>query len=132
MSLPAPLRQAVRERAGHRCEYCRMKQSWEGYYSYHVEHVIAQQHRGPDLLKNLALSCRHCNWLKGPNLASIDPDGAQVVLLFQPRTQLWAEHFSMENGRIFGLTAVGRTTLFLLEMNAPHRVEIRLENLADW
>ncbi len=109
-----------------------MRQSWEGYFSYHIEHVIAIQHRGLDTLENLALSCRHCNWLKGPNLASIDPDSDDLVRLFQPRTQLWSDHFQMEAGRIIGLTDVGRTTVFLLEMNAPHRVELRLENQGEW
>jgi len=132
MSLPQPLKQAVRARAANRCEYCRMRQEWESFYSYHVEHVIAQQHRGSNDAENLALACRHCNLLKGPNLTSLDPDGDNVVRLFHPRIQLWPEHFSMEHGYIVGLTDVGRTTAFLLEMNEPHRFELRLENLKDW
>lgn len=132
MALPTALRKLVRERAGHRCEYCRMRQAWEPYQSYHVEHVIAQQHRGQDVLDNLAYACQHCNWIKGPNLTSIDPDGHKVVRLFDPRRQKWEEHFRMEDSRILGLTQVGRTTVFLLEMNAPHRVELRLENLESW
>lgn len=129
MSLSAAMKRAVRERAGHRCEYCRMRQAWESYQPYHVEHVIAQQHRGQDVLDNLAYACHHCNWNKGPNLTSIDPDGDQVVSLFHPRHQAREEHFRMENGRVIGATEVGRTTTFLLEMNAPHRVELRLANL---
>ncbi|MBL9117488.1 MAG: HNH endonuclease [Verrucomicrobiaceae bacterium] len=109
-----------------------MRHRWEPFQSYHVEHIVAQQHRGTSTLENLALACRHCNLLKGPNLTSTDPDGDAVVRLFHPRTQLWHEHFSMDDGRITALTSVGRTTMFLLEMNAPHRLELRQENLWDW
>lgn len=132
MSLSQPLKQAVRARALDRCEYCLMRQAWEAFYPYHVEHIIAQQHRGPGELANLALACRHCNLLKGPNLTSLDPDSDHLVRLFHPREQLWSDHFRMEAGYILGLTSVGRTTVFLLEMNAPHRLELRMENLDSW
>ena len=97
-------------------------------FVYHVEHVVARQHGGGDSLSNLALSCRHCNLLKGPNLTSLDPDNRTLVRLFDPRTQAWNEHFALVDGQIRGLTEIGRTTVFLLEMNAPHRVELRLVN----
>lgn len=132
MSLPATVRQAVRERAADRCEYCRMRQEWEPFYPYHIEHVVAQQHRGSDDLDNLALACRNCNLLKGPNLTGLDPDGDHLVRLFHPRSQHWHEHFRMEQGFVIGQTDVGRTTAFLLEMNSPHRLELRMVNLADW
>lgn len=132
MSLPQPLKQAVRARASDRCEYCLMRQAWEAFYPYHVEHIIAQQHRGQDDFENLALACRHCNLLKGPNLTSLDPDSDHLVRLFHPREQLWKDHFRIEGGYILGLTNVGRTTVFLLEMNAPHRLELRMENLESW
>ncbi|MGV3659463.1 MAG: HNH endonuclease [Prosthecobacter sp.] len=54
------------------------------FIPYHVEHIIAQQHRGQDDLENLALARRHCNLLKGPNLTSLDPDGDRLVRLFHP------------------------------------------------
>ena len=123
MSIPATARQAVRERAADRCEYCRMRQEWEAFYPYHIEHIVAQQHRGSDDLGNL---------LKGPNLTGLDPDGDHLVRLFHPRTQHWHEHFRMENGYIIGQTDVGRTTVFLLEMNSPHRLELRMVNVSDW
>jgi hypothetical protein len=78
------------------------------------------------------LACRYCNLLKGPNLTSTDPDSDEVVRLYHPRRQLWNEHFLLDAGRIVALTSVGRTTLFLLEMNAPHRLDLRNENLWDW
>ncbi len=108
-----------------------MKEAWEPFYRYHVEHIIAKQHGGPDDTHNLALSCQHCNLLKGPNLTSIDPDTHEVVTLFHPRFQNWVEHFQLKDGRLLGLTACGRTTVFLLQMNAPHRIELRAENLDE-
>ena len=131
MAISAADRRLVRERAKGRCEYCRMAEAWEPFFTYHVEHIQARQHGGPDGSDNLAFACNHCNLLKGPNLASIDPDGGEVTLLFNPRTQAWKEHFRIEAGKVLGLTATGRTTVFLLQMNAPHRIELRLENMDD-
>jgi hypothetical protein len=118
----------VRERAGSRCEYCQMAEAWEGYFSYHIEHIVARQHGGTDDLENLCLACHHCNFHKGPNLTSIDPDGGGVTALFNPRTQVWPEHFRQDGGTVVGMTAVGRTTVFLLQINAAPRLELRLEN----
>ena len=56
-----------------RCEYCRLPQSALPLARFHIEHVIARQHRGGDSPGNLALSCHHCNLHKGPNLSGVDP-----------------------------------------------------------
>ncbi|KAF0178404.1 MAG: restriction endonuclease [Limisphaerales bacterium] len=131
MSVSAADKRLVRERAGGRCEYCRMAETWEPFFSYHVEHIIARQHNGSDSADNLCLACHHCNAFKGPNLTSVDPDGQGVTKLFNPRAQTWTEHFRIESGRLIGLTPEGRTTVFLLQMNAAHRVELRLENMTN-
>jgi hypothetical protein len=129
MSVTVADRRQVRERAAFRCEYCHMAETWEPYFTYHVEHIIARQHGGIDDLSNLCLACHHCNLLKGPNLSSIDPDGDGLTALFNPRTQVWVEHFRIEGGAVVvGLTATGRVTVFLLQMNAPSRLELRHEN----
>jgi 5-methylcytosine-specific restriction endonuclease McrA len=54
------LRQTVRERADHRCEYCCLPQNAEPFFAYHVEHIVARQHGGRDDSENLALACYHC------------------------------------------------------------------------
>jgi hypothetical protein len=77
-------RERVRAHAKGRCEYCRMANDWEPFFPYHVEHIVPRQHRGSDELPNLALSCHHCNLVKGPNLTSIDPDTGIVTELFHP------------------------------------------------
>ena len=128
MALPESLRKKVISRAQGACEYCGMRQEWEPFHSYHVEHIIARQHRGTDDLSNLALACHHCNLFKGPNLTSRDPDGDALVSLFHPRQHVWDEHFKIESAHVLGLTDVGRTTVFLLEMNSDPRVDLRLVN----
>ena len=123
--MDARLRQIVRERAGHRCEYCRLRQAHEPTRPFHVEHIIALQHRGTDDLENLALACQLCNLLKGTNLTSLDPDTNLLTPLFHPRQHVWDEHFRMDGPVIFGLSDLGRTTVWLLEMNCVERVALR-------
>jgi len=85
-------RREVRRRAAERCEYCRLPES-AGDITFHVEHIVAQQHQRDDNPSNLALACDRCNLYKGPNLSSIDPDTNEVVRLFHPRIDDWHEHF---------------------------------------
>jgi hypothetical protein len=85
MAVPESIRRLVIARAAEYCEYCRMRQSWEPFHAYHVEHIVAKQHRGTDEIGNLALACHHCNLFKGPNLTSRDPDGDALVPVFHPR-----------------------------------------------
>jgi hypothetical protein len=44
----AAVRAFIRERAGRRCEYCRLHEDDAQYQVFHVEHVIAKQHGGSD------------------------------------------------------------------------------------
>lgn len=111
------IRNEVRQRAGNRCEYCRLRQEDEEENPFHIEHIIAQQHGGTGAQENLALACSWCNAVKGPNLSSIDPDSGELTRLYHPRKDHWAEHFRREGPYILGLTAVGRTTAWLLRFN---------------
>jgi len=88
MPVAAVDRRWIREMAGGLCAYCRMAEAWEPFFAYHIEHIIAKQHGGPDHRENLALACYHCNFQKGPNLSSIDPDTGKVTVLFHPRRQV--------------------------------------------
>ena len=101
--IDAALRQFVRNRAGHRCEYCRIRQVEEPYYRFHIEHVIARQHQGSDDAENLALACHHCNLHKEPNLTGMDPESNTVVPVFHPRRQKWNEHFALQGSVVVGL-----------------------------
>ncbi len=128
--MDAATRQFVFQRAEGVCEYCRMRQESVPFLSFHVEHIRAQQHLEDDSLDNLALACPHCNFHKGPNLTSIDPATGDVVELFNPRRQIWDEHFAIEEARIVGRTPTGRVTARLLQMNTATQVKIRERLLA--
>ena len=103
-------RRLVRVRAGRRCEYCRFHEDDLPLWPFHLDHIIAGQHAGPDEPGNLAWACQRCNLCKGTNLSAVDPDSAQVVRLFNPRLERWEVHFAAERNRIVGLTPTGRAT----------------------
>jgi HNH endonuclease len=124
--MEASLRELVRHRAEYRREYCRLPPAAAPFLTFHIEHISARQHGGDDDSSNLALACPDCNASKGPNLTSVDPETEQVVALFNPRQDVWSEHFSFEGPRIVARTPTGRATVRLLFTNEPSRVEMRL------
>ncbi len=123
--MSAALRKLVRQRAAARCEYSRLPDLVPHLMRFHLDHVRARCHGGPDEPANLAWACSRCNALKGPNLSGVDPDANRVVRLFNPRRDRWTEHFRDTGLRIEPLTAKGRTTVWLLELNADDRVALR-------
>ena len=122
--IPPVLRAGVWERAAGRCEYCRTPEAG-AFFAHEPDHIIATQHRGQTELGNLALACLQCNRLKGPNIASVDPETNRIVPLFNPRTDQRSDHFRIENGRILPLTPVARATVVLLNFDHPDREEAR-------
>ena len=67
----------------------------------------------------------HCNRFKGPNLAGRDPDTEEIVRLFHPRSDRWAEHFSWEGPELKARTQIGRVTIAVLVINDPEVVAVR-------
>lgn len=125
--MDAAVRQFVRERAGFRCEYCKLSQVEGATIRFHIEHVRPRQHGGDESIQNLALACSNCNWNKGPNLSAIDPRSNVVTRIYHPRIDLWSEHFALDGLEVVGLTDVGRATVRLLRMNTPESIDIREE-----
>lgn len=123
-TIPLPLRQVVIERAQSRCEYCRIHQNFSPY-THEVDHLLARKHGGRTELENLALACLPCNRRKGSDLTTLDPVSGEIVPLFNPRRQKWDEHFILQGAYIVGKTAVGRATVFLLNLNAAPRLTKR-------
>lgn len=119
------VRRIVQERAGNACEYCRLTQGHEPFATFHVEHIIARQHRGGDHPSNLCLACTSCNLHKGPNIAGIDPETGRMAPLFHPRRDDWHEHFEWRGPILVGRTAVARATIEVLRINLPENVELR-------
>jgi hypothetical protein len=125
--MDAAAQRQVRDRAGHRCEYCRLPQASVPFATFHVDHIHALQHRQDDSLENLALACPDCNRHKGPNLTTIDPDSRTIIRLFNPRRDAWEEHFEYHGPFLVGLTEIGSATIRLLQINSDDRVELRRE-----
>jgi hypothetical protein len=122
--ISAALRREVIKRAGNRCEYCLLPAE-VAFYPHEVDHVIAEKHGGATDINNLAFACWRCNRHKGSDLTSFDPQTQQLNPLFNPRTQIWSEHFAYEGERITGLTPEGRTTISLLQLNSDARLTER-------
>lgn len=99
------------------------------YLVFHVDHSIAKQHLDEisDDLELLAWACSECNYHKGPNLVSIDPESKESATLFSPRRDDWNAHFRVEHGMVIGLSPSGRATARLLNMNALRLVRLRRE-----
>ena len=115
----------VRERAGNRCEYCQLNQNESPLAVLHIEHIIPKKHGGTDDTDNLALACVDCNLHKGSNLTGIDPETDEITDLFHPRRDQWEEHFGWKGIFIVGLTAIGRTTVRVFNMNSDDQLSFR-------
>jgi HNH endonuclease len=124
--ISAALRREVWERAGKCCEYCLLAES-QAFFPHEPDHLIAFKHGGTTHSANMALACFDCNRFKGSDIASLDHLTGELVPLFNPRTQKWTEHFSLNNGRINPLTAIGRVTERILQFNLPGRLQVRMK-----
>lgn len=132
--ISAVVRQRVMEAARYRCGYCQTQQAVVGI-TLHIEHIIPLAAGGSSEEDNLWLACPTCNNHKGTQTQVIDPETGEATLLFNPRFQIWHEHFvwSADGVTIIGLTAVGRATLMALKMNeAPVQRARRRWVLAGW
>lgn len=118
------LRNLVYERAQGFCEYCLINEEIS-FAKHHIDHIIAEKHGGGTVEENLALSCAICNKHKGSDIASIDGETGAIVPLFNPRSDVWSEHFRLENGTFIGLTPNARATIRLLQINNAARIEER-------
>jgi len=126
----AALRQMVTERAKSSCEYCLFPQSLS-FLAFEMEHIIAEKHGGATTAENLALACPYCNRAKGTDLGSLDPETGQLTSFFNPRTQRWADHFRLNGTMIVPLTAEGRVTVAILQLNQFDRIVERTRLMVD-
>ena len=122
-----PLYPNVARRAGHRCEYCRAPEAVFNF-PFEVEHILPKSRGGTDDEANLCLACRSCNLRKSDRIVAFDERSGEEVPLFQPRDRRWDDHFRVEDesGEIQGLTATGRATVRILELNHPLQLTARL------
>ena len=122
--ISASLREEVVRRAAGRCEYCRLPQAASNI-QFEIDHIISRKHHGRTVAGNLALSCIYCNAFKGPNLTGLDPLTGKITRLYHPRRHKWSYHFRFQGSLLIGRTAIGRTTIDVLQMNHPDMVALR-------
>jgi len=129
MSVSNEQKRLVRQRAKDCCEYCRLAQSGE-LVRFQIDHIIAIKHDGSDTDDNLCLACYDCNIYKGSNVAALDPLTRAATKLYDPRQQLWDDHFKINtDATLIGLTPEGRVTIHVLRINDEERVKHRLSEL---
>jgi len=132
--IPKALRRRVSEQARYRCGYCLTLESVVGA-PMEIDHLIPESLGGLTEEENLWLACSLCNDHKGDRIAALDPETGEIVRLFNPRFQDWNEHFAWSDtaDRIAGLTAIGRATVFALNLNRPSLARARqLWVIAGW
>lgn len=125
-SLPITVRHTVIRRARHCCEYCLLHVDY-ATFAHEIDHILPRKHGGGDSVDNLAYACAQCNRYKGSDFAAIDPETGEIVPLFNPRTDVWAEHFQRDAFVIQAISPVGRVTLRLLQFNQIDRLLLRQE-----
>lgn len=118
MTINASTRKSVRQRANYLCEYCHSSEE-ASTTRFTLDHRQPKSLAGSDDIDNLVLACHRCNMRRYNFTTGTDPETTCDVPLFNPRSQLWSEHFSWsaDGLSIVGLTAIGRATCHRLDMN---------------
>ncbi len=93
------------------------------YFGCEVDHIISLKHGGSSGLDNLALACFFGNRYKGTYLGTILQ--GKFVRIFNPRSELWKNHFHFAEVTIEPLTEIGEATSRLLHFNDTLRLTER-------
>lgn len=120
----AAVRKWVAQRGFYTCEYC-LAQDESSFIGFEVDHIISRKHRGSNDETNLAYACPDCNRNKGTDIASIDWNNDQIVRFFNPRSDIWSEHFRLSGGFIEPLTVIGKVTVDIFRFNDKVRLPDR-------
>lgn len=125
-TIPVSLRREIREEGSYRCGYCLSEEILMGI-SLVPDHIIPLAAGGSNARENLWPACRQCNETKNNRTHAADPQTGEIVPLFNPRTQLWDEHFTWNRDftLIQALTSTGRATLTALQLNRTLLVRAR-------
>lgn len=125
MPISQALRDRIIQRANGLCEYCQTAQIV--VIEMEIDHIIPESAGGTSDEENLCLSCISCNRYKGSSQTGINSETGEQVALFNPRTQVWHEHFmwSQNNTIIMGLTPIGYVTITRLKMNREITIKAR-------
>jgi 5-methylcytosine-specific restriction endonuclease McrA len=118
MAIDDETRQTVRIRANYLCEYCHSTERLSAN-RFTIDHILPRSLAGNDDINNLALACRRCNERRYNFVDGIDPETQEIVPIFNPRHQNWADNFIWLEGGIViqGITPIGRATCIRLDLN---------------
>jgi hypothetical protein len=125
-TIPVSLRRLVIQRADNRCEYCGISQIGQ-VATFHIDHIVPVVAGGETIAENLALACVSCSLRKGARQKLEDSETGEVVSIFNPRQQVWKEHFDWNGVQVVGLTATGRATVQALDLNRATMLAIRAQ-----
>ena len=118
------LRAQVRQRASGLCEYCRLPDS-ATELPHEADHIRAIKHDGPTELGNLCWACARCNDYKGSDASAFIPGTDQLARLFNPRSDVWDDHFWWDGPVLQGKTGIAQATIALLKINSDRRLIYR-------
>jgi hypothetical protein len=74
------------------------------------------------ILENLALACFPCNSDKGSDVGTILLPKMVFIRLFNPRIDIWAEHFDVFEGSFYAKTDIGEATIKVLNLNEIDKI----------
>jgi len=98
-----------------------MHQSLQGA-TFHIEHVVPRVKGGTSDSSNLALACPSCNMHKADRISSQPSSSITAVAFYNPRSEVWVEHFEWDAYTLVGKTEVGRVTV-------PQRAQLLNETI---
>ena len=124
--IPIQLQRTFRQHFKNRCAYCQTSEALIAT-RFEMDHIQPRSTGGETCFENLCLACPHCNRHKSDRETFRDPESHQTVSLFHPQQQVWQKHFvwNEDSSVLLGLTASGRATLEVLEINRPALVHLR-------
>ena len=126
----AELRRLVADHAGHRCEYCLIREN-DTYFGCEVDHVVSTKHGGATAEDNPAYACMVCNRRKGSDLGSLLRRTGELIRFFNPRMDVWEDHFELSGARIEPRTDIGEVTSPIFGFNDGERILERDELISQ-
>lgn len=131
--IPVGIQRTILELSKNYCEYCILPSNFSTDF-FHYDHIVPISLDCKTESENLARSCGICNNNKHDKIKFADPLTKQIVRLYHPRQDVWADHFkwSDDDMLILGITPIGRATISLLKLNRVNAVNLRkLLKMAD-
>ena len=127
-NIPDNIKIKVRETSRFRCGYCLILQRYSPMV-FQFDRYIPVSRGGTNDEENLWLVCGNCNNTKSDKTDAFDSVTDSIVPIFNPRTQIWNEHFEMSEAGaiIIGKTPIGRGTVEALKLNEERVVGVRQE-----